>query len=144
MKSMNKVISKFISTGKMSMQLRASSKSPSCKKRTEEGLSNQTFMTDLFPKQLKDDHHSTKEFHKNIVVDSRVSRKLGVWHPGFNPILHPDYCILRTVLVADSKHHWIIKWDKDNYNSKVLVGIIPNRDDVGLLSENSIKLGHCT
>ena len=90
-----------------------------------------------------------------------------MWHPGYNPILHPDHRILGTVLVADSKHHWTIKWDaikstvsdeiehhhslnhytalrlENNYNSKVLLGIIPNRDDVGL-SFNLDKLSYCT
>ena len=74
-------------------------------KRIEEGLSNQTFMTNLFPKQSKDDYHSNKECFKNIVVESCVSRKLGVWHSGFNPILHPDHYILGTILVVDLKHH---------------------------------------
>ena len=151
----------------MSMQVCASSKSPSHKKRME-GLFNQTFMINLFPKQSEDDRQSTKERRKNIVAQSRVSRKLGAWYPGFNPILYPDHRILGTALVADSKHHWIIKWDaiksttvskivehhyslhhstalqlEDNHKSKVLVGIIPNRDDEGL-SRDSDKPGYCT
>ena len=92
---------------------------------------------------------------------------MGVWHPGFNPILHPNHRILGTVLVADSKHHWIVKWDaikstvsdeiehhhslhhftalrlEDNHESKVLVGIIPNSDDVEM-SVDSDKPGYCT
>ena len=126
-------------------------------------------MTDLFPKKQSDtpDYLSTKVSCRNIVVNSSVSRKLSVWHPGLNPILHPDHSILGTVLAAESKHHWIIKWDalksvvskeiehhhsvhhstalrlEDNHDSKVLVGIITNRENVGF-SLDSEKPVYCT
>ena len=51
------------------------------------------------------------EDRRNITVSSRVSRKLGPWHPGFNPVTLANYRILGTVLAAESKHSWIIKWD---------------------------------
>ena len=73
--------------------------------------SGQTFLTDLYPKQSRGSDCKPKDHWKNILVESRVSWKMAAWHPGFDASLHLDHCILGTVLVADSKHYWIVKWD---------------------------------
>ena len=49
---------------------------------------------------------------RNILVDSRVSRKLGLWHPGFNQVLLNNHRILGTVIAPQEKHYWVVKWDE--------------------------------
>ena len=71
----------------------------------------QTFLTDLYPKQSRGSDCKPKDCCKNILVESRVSQNLAAWYPGFDPSLHLDHRILGTVLVAESKNYWIVKWD---------------------------------
>ena len=101
----------------MSKQLSCNSnKSSSPTKKRIKDSSNpvspgQTFLTNLYPKQSRGNDCKPKDRRMNILVESRVSRKLTAWHPGFDPSLHLDHRILGTVLVPDSKHYWIVKWD---------------------------------
>ncbi len=47
----------------------------------------------------------------DITVSSKVSRKLGAWHPGFTPVLLMKHRIFGTVLAPDAKHSLIVNWD---------------------------------
>ena len=49
---------------------------------------------------------------RNILVDSRVSRKLGLWHPGFHQVLLNSHRILGTVIASQAKHYWVVRWNK--------------------------------
>ena len=60
----------------------------------------------LFPKKGILDHH------RNILVDSRVFRKLGLWHPGFHQVLLNNHRILGNVIAPRTKHYWVVKWDE--------------------------------
>ena len=60
----------------------------------------------LFPKK------GMLEYCQNILISSRISSKLGLWHPGFNQVLYNNHRILGTILAPDAKYYLIIKWDK--------------------------------
>ena len=85
-------------------------KSPSRKVKDSGTLKNQSFLKDLFP-PVNQEGQGVSHVCKNIAASSRVSKKLGLWHPGYNPILHTNHRVFGTVLKAESKHNWLVKWD---------------------------------